>query len=164
MGSKTKQSGRVDILVRMSPELKARVIAAAQEDDATTNDWLLDGIEQALDAGDAEVAANKNKADLEQRREMKYEEIVQFLAGQSEVGDVSKLSADQRIDLDEAANIAIEKWRSHSSSNYHAEPRTPLDRLCKEFSDVEDEISGGAHPANKPFEIDIDDLEFDDED
>jgi len=44
MVSKTKESGRADILVRMSPRLKERITKAASEHGLTNNDWLLDVI------------------------------------------------------------------------------------------------------------------------
>ena len=86
MTSQTKQSGRVDILVRMAPELKSRVIVAADDDGMSINNWLLNAIEQMLAVRDAEVAAGKSKADLEHRLDMKFQEIVASLAGESRLG------------------------------------------------------------------------------
>jgi hypothetical protein len=110
--SKTKQSGRVDILVRMPPELKARVTKAATEDGATINDWLLDAIEEALAVRDAEVAADKKRTDLERRLEMKFNEIVVLLAR----GDITSLSARAQINLQEKAEGALAKWRHHTAT------------------------------------------------
>src|SRR5437870_8401672 len=128
MGSKTKQSGRVDILLRMEPGLKARLVKAANHHGISVNDWLLDGIEHLLAVHDGEVAAEKRKADLERRRELKFDEIVLALAG----SELAGLSADKVTDLHYVAEAAIEKWRNRTASNYYAEPKTPLERLCKE--------------------------------
>jgi uncharacterized protein (DUF1778 family) len=76
MTSKTRQSGRAEILVRMPPETKARIIKAANQDGVSVTDWLLDVIEEALAVRDAEIAARKRKADLERRRDLKFWDIV----------------------------------------------------------------------------------------
>jgi hypothetical protein len=142
MTSKTRESGRADILVRMPPELKLRVTKAANEDGMSVNDWLLDGIEQLLAFRDAEVAAGKRKADLERRRDQKFWEIVVAMAGAATLGDITLSKADAQIELEERATAAIAKWRERTTAFYHAEPRTPLERLCKEHEDLEVEIEG----------------------
>jgi hypothetical protein len=163
MTSKTKQSGRTDILLRMAPELKARINKAASEDGLTTNDWLLDVIEDALAVRDAEVANNKKRAELERRHDMKYEAIVSVLAAEAQI-DRTSMAADQRVELDELAQTEIEKWRSRAASDYYADPRTPIERLCKEYCDIDNEIDGGAVKGiDTSFEIQIDDTDPDDD-
>ena len=125
MPSKTKQSGRAEILVRMAPKLKARIVTAATEDGLTTNDWLLDVIEEALAVRDAEVAAGKRKADLDRRLEMKLEEIVVVRAAEGKLGDRAKLASEKQIELEEKAQSAIEAWRNRAAVDHYARPRTP---------------------------------------
>jgi len=137
MTSKTKESGRAEFLLRMPPELKERLAKAAAEDGVTIRDLLLYAAKRLLDDRDAEVAVDKKRADLERSKEAKFEEIVLSLAG----GDVT-LSADKLIELQELAEAVIEKWRNRAASDHHAEPRTALERLCKNYCDIEDEIEG----------------------
>jgi hypothetical protein len=164
MPSKTKESGRVDFLLRMEPELKARITKAANHHRVSVNDWLLDGIEDLLAFHDAEVTADKKKADLEQRLEMKFAELVETLAGAARLGDVTLSKADAQIELEEQATAAITKWRDHMATFHHAEPRRPLERLCRDYCDIEDEIDGGAVKGiDTSFEIQIDDTDPDDD-
>jgi hypothetical protein len=159
MPSKTKESGRADILLRMEPGLKARIVKAANEDGMTINDCLLDLIEYALNARDAAGAASKRKADLDSRRDAKYEAIVSALALAIK-SDRTSSAADQRVELDELTETVIEKWRSRAGSDYHAEPKTPLERLCAEYLAIEDEIDGIAVSGiDSSFEIQIDDAD-----
>jgi hypothetical protein len=163
MTSKTRQSGRADVLFRMPAALKERLSAAAARDGLTINDWLLDATEEKLAASDARIAAGKKRAELELRREMKLEAIVSALAAGAKV-DRTSSAADQRIELDEQAEGEIEKWRSRAASDYHAGPRTPLERLCRDYCDIEDEIDGGAVKGiDTSFEIQIDDADPDDD-
>jgi hypothetical protein len=141
-----KQPDRVSILWRISPELKSRIDQATVEDDVTINDWLIDVVEAALAKRDTKGVAEKRKAELERQLDVKFEAIVSYLAAKAGVGDRTTLSADKRIALDEKADSALDKWRDHAASNYGAEPRTPLESLCKDYSGVEDEIEGGAQP------------------
>ena len=138
MPSKTAQSGRADILVRMSPRLKERIGKAASEQGLTNNDWLLDVIKDALAAHDAEVAARERKQDLESRIESKFQEIMASLAG----GDLTGLKAAAFARLQEKAEAVLAKWRDYAGSDHHAEPRTPLERLCQKHEDLEAELEG----------------------
>jgi hypothetical protein len=164
MPSKTKQSGRAEILVRMAPKLKARIVAAATEDGLTTNDWLLDVIEEALAVRDAEVAAGKRKADLDRRLEMKLEEIVVVLAAEGKLGDRAKLASEKQIELEEKAQSAIEAWRNRAAVDHYARPRTPLEQLCSDYLDIETEIREGI-PEDRSdyFQIQLDDADRDDD-
>ena len=108
---------------------------------------------------DAEVAAGKNKADLERRLEMKFQEIVASLAG----GDLTSLSVKTLTKIHEQAEAAIGEWRNHASAHYHAEPRTPLERLCKDHFDIWIKIEGGTESYINTFDDDdLDDLDLDD--
>jgi hypothetical protein len=133
MTSKTKQSGRADILVRMSPRLKERIGKAASEHGLTNNDWLLDVIKDALAAHDAEVAARERKQDLESRIESKFQEIMASLAG----GDLTGLKAAAFARLQEKAEATIAKWRAYAQTFSHAEPRSPIELLCRDYCDLE---------------------------
>lgn len=91
-----------------------------------------------------EVAGDKERADLERRREMKFREVVALLAD----GDVTSLTADKLLPLHERAEAAIGKWRERALSPHHAEPRTPIERLCRAYCDIEMEIDrGGVQPV-----------------
>jgi hypothetical protein len=138
MTSKTARSGRVDFLLRMQPKLKERIIKAANQDGVSVTDWLLDGIEHLLAVHDTEVAADKKRADIERRLEMKFQEIVASLA----CGDLTSLSTDRVLELHEVAEAAIKKWRDHTATDYYAEPKTPIERLCKDLDDLETELEG----------------------
>jgi hypothetical protein len=142
MASKTARSGRVDFLLRMDPKFKSRIIKAAKQDGVSVTDWLLDGIEHLLAVHDAEVAAGKRKADIERRRDLKFWEIVVAMAGAVPLGDITLSKADVQIELEELATAAIAKWRERTATFHHAEPRTPLERLCKEHEDLEAELEG----------------------
>jgi predicted DNA-binding protein len=159
MVSKTAQSGRADFLLRMPPELKARLAKAADEDGTTIRDLVLYAIEEMLDTRDGEVAADKKRMNLEQRLEMKFEEIVVSLAG----GDITSLSADKRIDLHYVAEAAIKKWRDHTATNYYAEPKTPIERLAKDYCAIEADLEDAQRIGVDTFEED-DGLDFDDDD
>src|SRR5258706_7348751 len=118
MPSKTRQSGRADILVRMSPRLKERIGKAASEHGLTNIDWLLDVIKDALAAHDAEVAARERKQDLESRIESKFQEIMASLAG----GDLTGLKAAAFARLQEKAEATIAKGRGLPQNIF---PRRP---------------------------------------
>src|SRR5258705_109705 len=135
MSSKTKQSGRVDILVRMPPELKLRVIRAAETNGVSVNGWLNYAISQVLAFHDAEVAADEKRKDLERLLQMKFEEIVTALAG----GDLA-LSARERVDFEAAADIALSKLRDPTGRFFNANPATLLERLCQQHDDIEAEL------------------------
>jgi HicB family len=138
MTSETKQSGRANFLLRMDPALKASIATAATKDGVSINDWLLDAIDQKLADRDAEVAAGENKAELERRRDQKFQEIAASLAG----AEITSLSARKVIEIEEKADAAIAAWCNHAASHYHAEPRTLLERLCKEHVDLDTELEG----------------------
>ncbi len=166
MTSRPARSGRIGFLLRMAPELKLRVVAAAAEDGVSVNDLLIAAIEQVLAFRDAEVVAGERKADLERRLEMKFEQIVVSLAG----GTFTSLSAKTLTKLHEQAEAAIKKWRDHAASNHHAEPRSPLERLIRDYQDIEIEIEGGTRHAVRlrrlfgittTIEDDDDDRDFD---
>jgi hypothetical protein len=162
--SKTKESGRADILVRMAPLLKTRIVAAAKEDEITVNDWLLDVIERALAVRDAEVASGKRKADFDRRLEVKFEEIVVVLAAEGKLGDRSKLASEKQIELEEKAQSAIEDWTKRTAVDHYARPRTPLEQLCSDYLDIETEIAEGI-PEDRSdyFQIQLDDVDPDDD-
>src|SRR5882762_6302259 len=107
MTSKTRESGRADFLLRMQPELKARLAKAADEDGTTIRDLALYAIEEMLDTRDAEIAARQRKQDLESRIERKFQEIMASLAG----GDLTGLKAAAFARLQEKAEAALAKWR-----------------------------------------------------
>jgi hypothetical protein len=138
MTSKTRESGRADFLLRMEPELKARLAKAADEEGATIRDLALYAIEQMLDTRDAKIAARERKQDLESRMERKFQEIMASLVG----GDLTGLKAAAFARLQEKAEAALAKWRDYAGSDHHAEPRSRLEALCKEHDDIDAEIEG----------------------
>jgi hypothetical protein len=132
MTSKT----RADFLLRMPPELKARLVKAADEDGTTIRDLALYAIEEMLDTRDAEIAARQRKQDLESRIERKFQEIMASLAG----GDLTGLKAAAFARLQEKAEAALAKWRDYAQTFSHAEPRSPIERLAKDYQDIETEL------------------------
>jgi hypothetical protein len=136
MVSKTKESGRADFLLRMPPELKARLVRAADEDGTTIRDLVLYAIEQMLDIRDAEIAARERKQDLESRIERKFQEIMASLAD----GDITGLKAAAFARLQEKAEAALAKWRDYAQTFSHAEPRSPIELLCRDYFDLEAEL------------------------
>jgi hypothetical protein len=163
-GSKTKESGRTDMLVRMPPELKSRIEAAAKEAGISNNDWVLSAIEASLADRDAEARKRGDIEALEHRQEMKFEQIVELVALKNRFGDLASMSREKRNELDAEAEIRLEKWREKEAMDHLAKPATDLERLCKEHDDLRLEIErleSGYHP---PQYLDDDDNLDDDDD
>jgi hypothetical protein len=134
----SKKSGGADFLLRMEPKIKARLDRAAKEDGTTIRDLVLYAIEQMLDIRDGEIAADKKRASLEHRLNLKFDELVAALAG----GNLASLSADKRIELHYVAEDAIKKWCDRVATYYHAQPKTPIERLAQNYRDLEAELEG----------------------
>jgi hypothetical protein len=160
MSSKTKSSGRADLFLRVEPQFKDRLAMAAKENGLTLTDWALDLLEGGQAAYEARRAGDKRKADLEVALDAKFVEIVALMPS------ASRAKADHLLQRQEAATAAIDNWRSHASSNHYAEPRTALECLCAEYTDMADELARGqVQRINTLDEFDsaVED-EFDDED
>jgi hypothetical protein len=146
MASKTKASNRVGFPLRMEAELRVRLTQAAVAEGTSANDLALYAIERFLDTRDAEIVADKRRADLERRLEAIFKEIAALLAGGKPRPDKTK------ADLHEEATAAIDAWRDHASSNHYAEPRTELECSCKAYCDIEAKIVCGPERRIDTFE------------
>jgi hypothetical protein len=162
--SKTKQSNRAGFPLRMEPELKKRLDRAADEDGMSLNNWILSALEEVLAYRDARGAAEKKKAGIERRLDMKIEEIVSLVATRDKVGDRAKLASEKQIELEEKAQSVIEDWRNRTAVDHYARPRTPLEQLCSDYLDIETEIREGI-PEDRSdyFQIQLDDADPDDD-
>ncbi|MGB6542152.1 MAG: hypothetical protein WBF03_14930 [Xanthobacteraceae bacterium] len=139
MISKTKESGRVDLLIRMQPELKQRVEKAARLVGKTQTDWVLKAIEVILHVQELQAKAQTEIAEIRIEQEAKFEEILATLAVQQKLGDISTLTARSRTQLESTADKELEKWRLQEVSYGLTEPKTKLERLCKEFHGLSEE-------------------------
>src|SRR5258708_5416769 len=101
-GSKTKESGRVDLFLRVSPVLKRRIADAAGEDGVTLTDWVLYAIESVLDDRDAENSKNEKIAALEEKIAEVFDEVVAWLAG-VDIGALSTLTPRTLLELEDKA-------------------------------------------------------------
>jgi uncharacterized protein (DUF1778 family) len=139
MISKTKESGRADLLIRMQPELKQRVEKAARLVGKTQTDWVLKAIEVILHVQELQAKAQTEIAEIRCEQEAKFEEILAALAVQLNLGALATLTARTRTQLESAADKESEKWRLHEVRYGITEPKTKLERLCKEFYDLVEE-------------------------
>jgi hypothetical protein len=138
MTSKTRESGRADFLLRMPEQMKLRLAKAADEDGTTIRDLALYAIKRMLDIRDGEIAADKKRAGIEDRLNLKFDEIMASLAG----GDLTGLNAATFARLQEKAEAALAKWRDYARTFSHAEPRSPIELLCRDYCDIETELEG----------------------
>jgi predicted DNA-binding protein len=76
MISKTKESGRADLLIRMPPELKERIEKAARLVGMTKTDWVLQAIEAILHVQELQAEAQEEILAIRHQQEAKFEEIV----------------------------------------------------------------------------------------
>jgi hypothetical protein len=118
MTSKIGESGRAGFPLRMDLRLKQRLDRAAKEDGMSLNNWILSALEEVLAYRDARGAAEKKRADIERRRDMKIEEIVSLVATRDKVGDRVKLASEKQIELEEKAQSAIEDWRNRTAVDH----------------------------------------------
>jgi len=139
MISKTKESGRADLLIRMPPELKERIEKAARLVGMTKTDWVLQAIEAILHVQELQAEAQEESLEIRRQQETKFEEIVAALAVEQKLGDVASLTTQNRTKLEAMADRKLENWRSEQRSYGEQKPKTRLDRLCKEFSDLGEE-------------------------
>ena len=82
MISKTKESGRADLLVRMPPELKKRIEKAARLVGMTKTDWVLQAIEAILHVQELQADAQEEILEIRRQQETKFEEIIAALAAE----------------------------------------------------------------------------------
>jgi len=139
MISKTKESGRADLLIRMQPELKERLEKAARLVGMTKTDWVVQAIEAILHVQELQAKAQTEIAEIRIEQEAKFEEILAALALQQKLGDLATLTSRTRTQLESAADKELEKWRLQQLSYGITEPKTQLERLYKEFYDLGDE-------------------------
>jgi predicted DNA-binding protein len=78
--SKTKQSGRADLLVRMPPELKRRVEEAARREGMTRNEWVLTAIEAILKVQELHAEADEEIEAIRHKQDAVFKEILALLA------------------------------------------------------------------------------------
>ena len=136
MISKTKESGRADLLIRMQPELKERLEKAARLVGKTKNDWVVQAIEAILHVQELQAEAQEEILEIRRQQETKFEEIIAALAAEKKLGDVASLTAKNRAELEAMADKKMENWRSERRSYGDQKPKTRLDHLCKELDDL----------------------------
>jgi hypothetical protein len=81
----------------------------------------------------AEIAA---RADLHKQRNLTMEQVIAVIARDLGYGDVASLTPDQRDAVESEAEDAEERWsRDAEIADPAIEPRTPLQRLLKQYHD-----------------------------
>jgi predicted DNA-binding protein len=139
MISKTKESGRADLLVRMQPELKERIEKAARLVGMTKTEWVLQAIEAILHVQELQAEAQEEILEIRGEQEAKFEEILATLAAEQKLGDLATMTKKDRAKLESLADKQLENWRSERRSYGDRKPKTRLERLCKEFDDLWEE-------------------------
>jgi predicted DNA-binding protein len=139
MISKTKESGRADLLIRMEPELKERIEKAARLVGMTKTEWVLQAIEAILHVQELQAEAQEEILEIRGKQEAKFEEILATLAAEQKLGDLATMTKKDRAKLEPMADKQLENWRSVTRRYGILEAKTKLDRLCKEFDDLWDE-------------------------
>jgi hypothetical protein len=158
-GSKTKESGRVDLFLRVSPALKKRIADAAGEDGVSQTEWALAAIEWVLDDRDAEIRKKVRSAALEEQIDQKFDELVALLAG-VEIGALSTLTPRKQLELQDKARDLLDKWEY--DFRRHKKPNNKFEELCAQHLALKNEIN--ADVTTPETEHDEDDDEDDDED
>jgi predicted DNA-binding protein len=136
MISKTKESGRADLLIRMEPELKERIEKAARLVGMTKTEWVLQAIEAILHVQELQAEAQQEILEIRGEQEAKFEEILAALAAEQKLGDLATLTKKDRAKLESMADKQLENWWSATRRYGILEAKTKLDRLCKEFDDL----------------------------
>ena len=136
MISKTKESGRADLLIRMEPELKERIEKAARLVGMTKTEWVLQAIEAILHVQELQAEAQQEILEIRGEQEAKFEEILAALAAEQKLGDLATMTKKDRAKLESMADNKLENWRSATRTYGIIEAKTKLDRLCKEFDDL----------------------------
>jgi len=139
MISKTKESGRADLLIRMQPELKERLEKAARLVGKTKNDWVVQAIEAILHVQELQAEAQEEILAIRHQQEAKFVEIVAALAAEQKLGDLASLTTKDRTRLEATADKKLESWRSERRTYGDRKPKTQLDRLCKELEHLGEE-------------------------
>jgi predicted DNA-binding protein len=139
MISKTRESGRAELLIRMKPELKKRIEKAAWLVGRTKTDWVLQAIEAILHVQELQAEAQEEIRAIRVKQEAKFEEIVAALRVELKLGDLATSTKGDRSRLEDEAAKQLEKWRVQQRTYGITEPKTKLDRLCKQFDDLWEE-------------------------
>ena len=139
MISKTRESGRAELLIRMRPELKERIEKAARLVGRTKTDWVLGAIEAILRVQELQAEAQEEIRAIRVKQEAKFEEIVAALAAEQKLGDLASLTTKNRTRLEATADKKLENWRSERRTYGDRKPETQLDRLCEEFEHLGEE-------------------------
>jgi predicted DNA-binding protein len=139
MISKTKESGRAELLIRMQPELKKRIEKAAWLVGRTKTDWVLQAIEAILHVQELQAEAQEEIRAIRVKQEAKFEEIVAALRVEQKLGDLATSTNGDRSRLEDEAAKQLEKWRVQQRTYGITEPKTKLDRLCKQFDELWEE-------------------------
>jgi hypothetical protein len=99
----------------------------------------LRAIEVILHVQELQAKAQSEIAEIRHEQEAKFEEILAALAVQQKLGDLATLTERTRTQLESAADQELEKWRLQQLRYGVTEPKTQLERLCKEFLGLVDE-------------------------
>jgi hypothetical protein len=124
----------------MQPELKRRVEEAARREEMTRNEWVLTAIEAILKVQELHAETDEEIEAIGHKLNAKFEEMLALLAGQQKLGDLATLAGKSRTKLEAMADHELEKWRFQELRYGTSAPKTKLERLCKEYRDLAEEI------------------------
>jgi hypothetical protein len=130
---------------------------AAEEAGLSDNKWILNVIQERLAIRNAESRKREDIAALDRKIDMKWEEMIAVLAAKQGLGDLASLAAKDRLTLEEEVDRALVNWDNEA---HDKKPKSDLDRLCKEYNDLNDEID---RVRNKGYDTDptLSDMDLD---
>ena len=84
---------------------------------------------------------NERLTSLQQQLDAKYGEIFDWIASQLGFPDTSKMSADERMQVDVETDQAIEQWEETAEMELiPPEPTVPLQHLLRQHHNIAKEI------------------------
>jgi hypothetical protein len=149
---------RIQVILRMPPEMKLQMSEAAEEAGQSENKWILTVIRERLAIRDAESRKREDIASLEHKKEMKWEEIIALLAAKYKFGGLDVLTAADRIMLEDEAGDAWDEWENKADDK---KPKNELQRLFRDYDDLNNDLQGVRHGSVEPL-AGVDDDEDDD--
>jgi hypothetical protein len=150
---------RSQMPLRMPSEMKQKISEAAEEAGLSENMWVLTVIHERLVIRDAESRKHEVIAALDREMEMKWEEMIALLAAKRGLGDLSSLGGKDLMTLEEEADRASFKWNNEA---LNTKPKSELERLCKEYRELSDEVDRVRNSAAEPLPYDDDEDEDED--
>src|SRR5262249_14876413 len=132
---------------------KRQISEAAEEAGLSDNKWILKVIRERLAIRDAESRKREDIAALDRKIDMKWEEMIAVLAAKNGLGDLASLAAKDRVTLEEEVDGALVDWDNEANDK---KPKSDLDRLRKEYNDLNDEIDRVRSKDSDPTPSDMD--------